>query len=228
MPAGAHGVGRNVIRLPAGPAAMIPTARNHRVAQGGKEGTMVWLALLVSYLLGSIPSAVIVSRRVAGVDIRTLGDGNMGARNVMRSIGWRPAIAVAVMDFSKGAAAVLLAQALGLSTGWQVASGAAALAGHGFPLFAGFRGGQGLATTLGTLLALSTTATVAGLGVYAILFLITRHSDLSAGIGVGLLFLLLWVLDEPPVVILGSLGMILSIPGKKLLDEAMFHRVAGA
>jgi glycerol-3-phosphate acyltransferase PlsY len=189
---------------------------------------MVWLALLVSYILGSIPSAVIVSRRVAGVDIRTLGDGNMGARNVMRSIGWRPAIVVAVMDFAKGAAAVLLAQALGLSTGWQVASAAAVLAGHGFPLFAGFRGGQGLATTLGALFTLSTAATAVGLGVYGILFLITRHSDLSAGIGVGLLFLLLWVFDEPPVVILGALGMILAIPGKKLLDEAMFHRVAGA
>jgi glycerol-3-phosphate acyltransferase PlsY len=189
---------------------------------------MAWLAMLVSYILGSIPSAVIVSRRVAGVDIRTLGDGNMGARNVKRMIGWRPAIVVAVMDFSKGAVAVLLAQALGLSIGWQVASGAAALAGHGFPIFAGFRGGQGLATTLGALQALSPAATAVGLGVYAILYLITRQSDLSAGIGVGLLFLLLWVLDEPPVIILGSLGMILSIPGKKLLDQARFHRVAGA
>jgi glycerol-3-phosphate acyltransferase PlsY len=189
---------------------------------------MAWLALLVSYLLGSIPSAVIVSHRVAGVDIRTLGDGNMGARNVKRSIGWRPAIVVAVMDFAKGAVAVLLAQALGLSISWQVASGVAALAGHGFPLFAGFRGGQGLATTLGVLLALSPVAAATGLCVYGILFLLTRHSDLSAGVGVGLMFLLLWVLDEPPVVILGSLGMILSIPGKKLLDEAMLHRVAGA
>jgi glycerol-3-phosphate acyltransferase PlsY len=189
---------------------------------------MAWLALLVGYILGSIPTAVIVTRRVAGVDIRTLGDGNMGARNVKRSIGWRPAIAVAAMDFSKGAAAVLLAQALGLSAGWQVASAAAALVGHGFPLFAGFRGGQGLATTLGSLLALAPAETAAGLCVYAILYLLTRHSDLSAGVGVGLLFVLLWVFDEPPVVILGSLGMILFIPGKMLLDRAMFHRVAGA
>jgi acyl phosphate:glycerol-3-phosphate acyltransferase len=189
---------------------------------------MVWLALPVGYLLGSIPSAVIVTRRVAGVDIRTLGDGNMGARNVKRSIGWRPAIAVAAMDFTKGSAAVLLAQALGLSAGWQVASGAAALAGHGFPLFAGFRGGQGLATTLGVLLGLSPVAAATGLCVYGIVYLLTRHSDLSAGIGVGLMFALLWVFEEPPVVILGSLGMILFIPGKMLLDRAMFHRVAGA
>lgn len=189
---------------------------------------MAWLALLVGYILGSIPSAVIVTRRVAGVDIRALGDGNMGARNVKRSIGWRPAIAVALIDFTKGAAAVLLAQALGVSVCWQVAAGASALAGHGFPLFAGFRGGQGLATTLGALLALSPAATGIGLSVYAILYLITRHSDLSAGIGVGLLFALLWVYDEPPVVILGSLGMILFIPAKMLLDRAMFHRVAGA
>jgi glycerol-3-phosphate acyltransferase PlsY len=189
---------------------------------------MAWLALLVGYLLGSIPSAVIVSRRAAGVDIRELGDGNMGARNVKRSIGWRPAIVVAAMDFSKGAVAVFLAQAMGLDVGWQVASAAAALAGHDFPLFAGFRGGQGLATTLGALLALAPATTTAGLGVYAILYLLTRHSDLSAGIGVGLIFLLLWVYDQPPVVIVGSLGMILSIPGKKLLDDTRIHRVAGA
>ena len=189
---------------------------------------MAWLALLVGYLLGSIPSAVIVTRRVAGVDIRALGDGNMGARNVQRSIGWGPGIVVAGMDFTKGGAAVLLAQALGLSIGWQVASGAAALAGHGFPLFAGFRGGQGLATTLGALLSLAPAASAAGLGVYGILYILTRHSDLSAGVGVGLLFVLLWVIDEPPVVILGALGMILFVPGKKLLDQARYGRVAGA
>ena len=189
---------------------------------------MTWLVLLVGYLLGSIPSAVIISRRVAGVDIRELGDGNMGARNVKRSIGWRPAIVVATMDFSKGALAVLLAQRIGLDVGWQVASGASALVGHGFPVFAGFRGGQGLATTLGALLPLAPPATAVGLGVYAVAYLITRHSDLSAGIGVGLLFMLLWIQDEPPVVILGSLVMILSIPGKKLLDSSRVHRVADA
>lgn len=189
---------------------------------------MAWLALLVGYLLGSVPSAVLICRKVAGVDIRQLGDGNMGARNVKRSVGWRPAIVVATMDFTKGALAVLLAQALGLHVGWQVASGAAALAGHGFPVFAGFRGGQGLATTLGALLALAPSAATVGLGVYAVTYLLTRHSDLSAGIGVGLLFLLLWILEEPLVVILGSLGMILSIPAKKLLDSSRIHRVAGA
>jgi glycerol-3-phosphate acyltransferase PlsY len=103
-----------------------------------------------------------------------------------------------------------------------------ASAGHDSPLFAGFRGRQGLATTLGALLALAPATTTAGLGVYALLYLLTRHSDLSAGIGVGLILLLLWVFDEPPVVILGSLGTILSIPGKKLLAEAMVGRVAGA
>ncbi len=64
------------------------------------------LVLLAAYLQGSIPTAVIVVRRVAGVDIRTLGDGNMGARNVSRSVGTRPAIAVALVDFYKGTLAV--------------------------------------------------------------------------------------------------------------------------
>lgn len=189
---------------------------------------MAWLALLVGYILGSIPSAVIVTRRTVGMDIRMLGDGNMGARNVKRSVGWGPGIVVAVMDFSKGAVAVLLARALNLSVGWQVASGAIAVLGHGFPLFAGFRGGQGLAAALGALLALAPMATGAGLGLYAVMYLITRHADLSAGVGVGLLFVLLWVFDEPPVVILGALGMILFVPGKMLLDRARFERLVGA
>jgi glycerol-3-phosphate acyltransferase PlsY len=97
---------------------------------------MAWLALLVSHILGPNPSAVNVSRRAAGVDIRALGDGNMGARNVKRSIGWQPAIVVAVMDFAKGAVAVLLARALGLSVGWQVASA------MGFPSSPGSAAGR--------------------------------------------------------------------------------------
>jgi hypothetical protein len=109
---------------------------------------MTFIAILViifSYLLGSIPSAVIVSRLTRGVDIRTLGDGNMGARNTYRTFGLAAGLAVALADGCKGALSVLLARWLGLPAAWQTAAAVAAVLGHDFPVFAHFRGGQGLA-----------------------------------------------------------------------------------
>ncbi len=175
--------------------------------------------VLIGYLLGSIPTAVIVSRRVAGVDIRTLGDANMGARNVSRTLGWKPAVVVAVVDFAKGFAPVVLAKALGLSLTWQIAAGVAALLGHDFPLFAGFRGGQGLATTLGVLMTLAPGEMVIGLMVYGLLYLLTRNSDLGAGVGIGLTVLLMVLGGQPVGLVLATLAMILSIPAKQALDR---------
>ncbi|MGB9592975.1 MAG: glycerol-3-phosphate acyltransferase [Anaerolineae bacterium] len=174
---------------------------------------------LVGYLLGSIPTAVIVSRRVAGVDIRTLGDANMGARNVSRTLGWKPAVVVALVDFAKGAAPVMLAKALRLDLAWQIAAGIGALLGHDFPLFARFQGGQGLATTLGALIVLVPREMAIGLMVYGLLYLLTRNSDLGAGVGIGLTVLLMVLAAQPVGLVLASLGMILSIPAKQALDR---------
>ena len=186
------------------------------------------LVLLVAYILGSIPSALIVSRRMAGVDIRTVGDANMGARNVKRTLGWGPGIAVAVMDVAKGALAVLLAQAFDLSLGWRIAAGFCAVIGHDFPVFARFRGGQGLAAALGALIALAPVESACGLALYGLLYLITRHSDLSAGIGIGLLVLLIWVLGEPIELRVCAVAMILLVPAKTLLDRPRRVQVRGA
>ena len=104
------------------------------------------LVLLISYLVGSLPTALIVSRLVAHVDIREIGDGNMGARNVTHTLGWGPGIVVAVIDFSKGGLAVLLTRQLGYSLSLQLASGVSAVLGHDFPIYARFprRPGDGL------------------------------------------------------------------------------------
>jgi acyl phosphate:glycerol-3-phosphate acyltransferase len=177
------------------------------------------LVLLAAYLLGSIPTAVIVTRRVAGLDIRTLGDGNMGARNVSRSVGTRPAIAVALVDFFKGTLAVALAQWAGLAPQWQIAAAIAAALGHDFPLFAGFRGGQGLGTTLGALLALAPLPGALGMALYGTAFLLTRQSDLSASLGIVLMLGLMWRQGQPSIVLLGALGMILFVPVKMLIDK---------
>ncbi len=184
-----------------------------------------YLVPVIGYLLGSIPTAVIVSRRVAGVDIRTLGDANMGARNVSRTLGWKPAVVVAVVDFAKGFAPVMLARALGLDLAWQIAAGIGALLGHDFPLFAEFRGGQGLATTLGALMVLAPQQMAIGLTVYGMLYLLTRKSDLGASVGIGLTVLLMALARQPVGLILASLAMILSIPAKQALDRPRRLRV---
>lgn len=149
------------------------------------------LTLIFSYLLGSFPTAVVVSRLTRGVDIRDLGDGNMGARNMYRTLGHGAGVAVALADACKGAISVLVARWLGLTPFWQAGAGVMSVLGHDFPVYVKFRGGQGLATILGTFLALFPSQTALGLVVYGVLYLITHLSDLSAGIGCGLIFILL-------------------------------------
>lgn len=146
-----------------------------------------YVALLAAYLLGSFPSALLAARALAGVDVRTIGDGNMGARNVTHTLGWRPGIAVAVADFCKGALGVLLAQAMGLSLGWQMLAGACVVLGHDFPIFAGLRGGQGLAVTIRVMFALMPTETAAALVLFGLAYLATHRFNLSAGLGMAAL-----------------------------------------
>jgi len=177
-----------------------------------------YLVLIVAYLLGSIPTALLVSRRVAGVDIREIGDGNMGARNVTRTLGWGAGAFVGSVDFSKGAAAVLIARYYGLDPGWQLAAGICAVLGHDFPIWAGFRGGQGMAAILGTLFVLSPWPTVWGLAVFGSSYLIFRNFDLSAGLGLGSLAFLVWRDREPSIYQIYTVLLFLSIPAKKVLD----------
>lgn len=105
-------------------------------------------AAALSYLLGSIPAAAWVARS-RGVDIRTVGSGNSGATNVLRSLGKGPALLVAIFDIVKGALAVLLGRALGLPEPWAALCGVMAVLGHNFSPFLNFRGGKGVATSFG-------------------------------------------------------------------------------
>lgn len=181
---------------------------------------MAGLLLIIAYLLGSIPTALIAAKRFANVDIRTVGDGNMGAHNVHRILGWGPSILVAAVDFSKGALAVLLMQAFGFGLVWQLAALACAVLGHDFPIFAHLRGGQGLAATLGGLTALSFLEMAAGLILYGVVYLITRNANLGAGVGTGLgVFLMGWR-GQPLLLVAGAVAIILTIPAKMMLDRS--------
>ena len=142
---------------------------------------MAALVLLVvaSYLLGSIPTSVLVARRARGIDIRQHGSGNAGGTNVLRVVGWRAALVVAVVDVGKGFAAAMLPRmaSVELPVSAQLAAtlcGAAAVVGHVFPLFAQFRGGKGVGTAAGMILAIHPWAVVILLPVFSAVLALTR------------------------------------------------------
>ncbi len=151
--------------------------------------------VVVGYLLGSIPTAYIVSRLRKGIDIRTIGSGNMGGANVMREIGTREGILVGLSDLAKGAGAILIAQALNVSELWVFGAGFGAVVGHNFPVFASFRGGRGSATIMGIFLVLAPTAALVTLAVVAIPFFATRKFVGATIIGFALLPLFAWLLE---------------------------------
>ncbi|MEA1871824.1 MAG: glycerol-3-phosphate acyltransferase [Chloroflexota bacterium] len=160
------------------------------------------LSIIIGYLLGSIPTAYIVSRMRKGMDIRNIGSGNMGGANVMREIGTHEGVFVGLFDITKGAVAILIAQALNISELWVFGTGFAALVGHNFPVFAGFRGGRGSATIIGIFLVLAPEAILVTLAVIAIPFFTTRKFGAAILIGFALLPLFVWLFE-------GSLELVL-------------------
>ena len=115
---------------------------------------MTWIGLgLLSYAIGSLPTAYLFTRYILGQDIRQMGDFNSGAANVFRNVGAKAGVAVGSIDIIKGALVVVLANALVEDTGMEMMAGAAALAGHNFPAHLKFRGGRGAATAVGVLIA---------------------------------------------------------------------------
>jgi glycerol-3-phosphate acyltransferase PlsY len=153
------------------------------------------VSIIIGYLLGSIPTAYIVSRIRKGIDIRNIGSGNMGGANVMREIGTHEGVFVGLIDIAKGAGAILIAQSLGIEEIWVFGTGFAALVGHNFPVFAGFRGGRGSATIIGIFLVLAPKAILVTLAVVAIPFFTTRKFTGAIIIGFALLPLFVWLLE---------------------------------
>ena len=142
------------------------------------------LSLLIGYLLGSIPSGFLAGRWLKNIDLRTIGSGSTGATNVLRNVGKGPALVVFLVDVAKGAAAVLLASALTqnnpLNDWIQVLAGLAALAGHIWPLWLGFKGGKAVATGLGMFLGLAWPVGLACFGVFMAVFSLSRIVSLAS------------------------------------------------
>ena len=142
------------------------------------------LSLLLGYLLGSIPSGYLAGRWCKGIDLRELGSGSTGATNVLRQVGKGPALVVFVIDVAKGAIAVLLAGSLtegaALSDWLQVLAGLAALAGHIWPVWLGFKGGKAVATGLGLFLGLAWPVGLACFGIFLTTLSVFRIVSLSS------------------------------------------------
>ncbi|HQM70241.1 MAG TPA: glycerol-3-phosphate 1-O-acyltransferase PlsY [Bacteroidales bacterium] len=147
---------------------------------------------LTAYLLGSIPSAVWVGRLFHGIDVREHGSGNAGATNVIRVLGWKTGIPVLLFDMAKGFLAAMLPRLFNLAptdsamlVNLQIFTGLMAITGHIFPVFAGFRGGKGVAAMFGILLAIHPPVTLLCLGVFLVFFLstgIVSIGSMAAGI----------------------------------------------
>lgn len=147
-------------------------------------------ALIAAYLLGSIPTAVWLGQAFYGVDVREYGSGNAGATNTFRVLGKKAGLAVMIIDISKGYTATKLAYFIGLSvTGprfsaqfvnYELALGVIAVMGHLFPIFAGFRGGKGVATLFGMVLAVNPAAALLCVIVFVVVLLTTKYVSLSS------------------------------------------------
>jgi glycerol-3-phosphate acyltransferase PlsY len=138
------------------------------------------LCALGGYLAGSIPFALLVSRAMGLPDPRTYGSGNIGATNVLRSGSRRAALLTLVGDAAKGWAAVLVAASLGLAPGLVALVGFAAFLGHVFPVWLRFRGGKGVATAAGVLIAFDWRLGLAVIGAWLAVAIVTRYSSLAA------------------------------------------------
>jgi glycerol-3-phosphate acyltransferase PlsY len=165
----------------------------------------VILAALAGYAVGSIPTGFLIGRAF-GVDPRSHGSGKMGATNVHRVLGRKASLAVLACDMAKGAAAVAIARfAFGGAVPAEVAAGLAAIIGHVFPVFIGFRGGRGVATAVGAMLVISPLVGVAALVAGSVIIAIFRMASLGSllGASAGLLVLvILFASQQQPFAVL--------------------------
>jgi glycerol-3-phosphate acyltransferase PlsY len=142
--------------------------------------TILVAACILAYLLGSLPSAVWIGKIFHNIDVREHGSGNAGATNTVRVLGWKTGIPVLLIDLAKGWVAAMLPVFFSLAPrgtptliNLQIMTGLIAIVGHIFPVFAGFRGGKGVATIFGVLLAVHLLLTISCIGVFLVIFFTT-------------------------------------------------------
>ncbi len=178
------------------------------------------IAVIIAYLLGSFPSAYIITRLVTGKDIRHLGGGNAGVRNVFREVGLGAAIVVGIFDMGKGATAVVIAhwllgappmQPIGVPQVFVLVAGLSAVAGHMWSIYLKFTGGNGLATSIGVLSILMTRELLIVFTLTLLFIVITRNPVLSVNISLLSLPISSWFLGKSWLFIAFSIVLLLVI-----------------
>jgi len=165
-----------------------------------------WLLVPMAYLLGSIPAGFLVVRWKKGIDIRTIGSGNIGATNVGRVLGKKWAVTVATFDMAKGGCVLMLAMAAGISDPLVLGlSGAAAVIGHDYPLWLGFRGGKGVSTTYGVVFVFNPFVALAAGVVWYVALKLSRYVSVASMVSLWSMPFFMLLLREPPGYVLACI-----------------------
>jgi glycerol-3-phosphate acyltransferase PlsY len=188
----------------------------------------VVVTLVLGYLIGSVPVANLVARRRSAPDLRTVGDRNPGYWNAKETFGRRAAVPVFVGDVAKGAVAAGVGVALAGSGQWWLAylGAGAAMVGHAFPVFAGFRGGRSVLTFVGGALVFTPVAGAIAVGVLLVVLGVTRRFDVAARTGIVALPLVQLVVDGPRRT--AATGLLMTFIGIRFAQAALTERRSAA
>ena len=184
------------------------------------------LGCVISYFLGSIPFSYIVARKIKGVDIRVVGEGNVGGRNVWHVVGKKYGALAGGLDFTKGILAYLVGFILGLSPWWIWICGVAVVAGHCYPIFLKGRGGKGLGAALGFLTGMEPLLILFIAAIWGFSYLAFRRFHLSASLGTGsipILWLVVFKRSWTEFFIVTGFLLLLGI--KRVIDEPYMRKI---
>lgn len=186
----------------------------------------ILLGCIVSYFIGSIPFSYIVAKKVKGVDIRVVGEGNVGGRNVWHVVGKKYGIIAGILDMSKGLAAFGLGVLLELSTPWIWLCGFSVVIGHDFPIFLKGRGGKGAASAMGFLLGMEPLIIVISGALMSVVYFFSRNFHLAIGIGISSLPVFWKTALGKSWIEVGTLLLFLIVLGvKRLIDEPYMRKI---
>lgn len=176
---------------------------------------MIFAQLLFAYLLGSIPFSIIAGKWLRGIDIREHGSGNAGGTNTFRILGWKAGLAVSLLDIAKGyiaatSVATLAPPSVLGAEGTQIACGFAAVIGHIWTVFAGFRGGKGVATAAGMMFGLYLDAMLIAAVIFALTLAASRFVSLASMLAMASVPVSLWLLPQEVSITLFVLSIIVA------------------
>lgn len=164
------------------------------------------ILVLMAYLLGSLPTALLLVRLMTGEDVRQKGSGNIGGTNAMRAAGWKAGVAVTLIDIGKGALAVALMQRYNPESVWVAAAMLAVVIGHCYPVWLKFRGGKGVAAGFGAFVVVAPLSAAAALVVWFLVLVISRWVALASMVASAVFPLALKLIDKPDMVTLVSVS----------------------